>query len=140
MAAVEQERSLRRWTGAFPAEVTAVPLARRIVQSELGEWGWNLEDERVRDVLLVFTELTTNAIRHASGPGDVVRMQIDEIGNCCRIEVFDSRPDLPLLEVQAACDDEHGRGLLLVQGLAHAMGEVVTVTSKKVWASVQLSV
>ncbi|MFG2912252.1 ATP-binding protein [Kitasatospora sp. NPDC048298] len=139
MVAIGRERSLRRWEGSFPAEVTAVPTARRIARSKLGEWGWDVDNERVRDVLLILAELTTNAIRHASESGDVVRVQIDEADGYFRIEVLDSRPDLPLKKVQAARNDEHGRGLLLVQGLAHAMGEELAATTKKVWASVRVA-
>ncbi|MFE4514276.1 ATP-binding protein [Kitasatospora sp. NPDC056783] len=139
MVAVEQEWPLRRWKAAFPADVTAIPMARRVVRSKLGEWGWGSDSERVHDVLLVFAELTTNAIRHASKPGDIVRVLIDETGGYCRIEVRDSRPDLPLLKVRAGGSDEHGRGLLLVQSLAYAMGEELAATTKKVWASVRVA-
>ncbi|MFF4383283.1 ATP-binding protein [Kitasatospora sp. NPDC001547] len=119
--------------------MASVPTARRIVRSKLREWGWESDGERARDVLLVLVELTTNAIRHASKPGDVVRVLVDETDGYCRIEVLDSRPDLPLLAVQADGDDEHGRGLLLVRSLAHAMGEELAATTKKVWVSVRIA-
>ncbi|MFF2119764.1 ATP-binding protein [Kitasatospora sp. NPDC058184] len=119
--------------------MTAIPTARRVARAKLVEWGWDVDDEPALDVLLVFAELTTNAIRHASKPGDVVRVLLDETDGYCRIEVLDSRPDLPLLAVQAGGNDEHGRGLLLVRSLAHAMGEELAATTKKVWASVRVA-
>ncbi|WP_331743539.1 ATP-binding protein [Kitasatospora sp. NBC_01300] len=134
MVAVEHP-TVRRWKGRYRADTDLVPMVRHNVRTELGKWGWDVNGERVGDVLLILTELVSNAIRHGSSPGDSVVVQLDESGGTCRVEVEDSRPDRLLPGALTACG-EHGRGLILVDRLALAVGVVTTATTKKVWASV----
>ncbi|WP_416876420.1 ATP-binding protein [Kitasatospora sp. SC0581] len=134
MVAVEHP-TVRRWKGRYRADTDLVPTVRRSVRSELGKWGWDVRGERADVLLLVLTELLTNAIRHGSGPGDFVVVRLDERGGTCRAEVEDSRPDRLLPGAFTACG-EHGRGLILVDRLALAVGVVTTAMTKKVWASV----
>ncbi|MFJ6380127.1 ATP-binding protein [Kitasatospora sp. NPDC092039] len=135
MVAVERVRSVRHWEGVFPADSDVVPVARHTMRSELRKWGWDVDGGRAGDLLLIFTELVTNAIRHGSSQGDVVVVRLDERGDTCRVEVEDSRPDRLLPEDFTACG-EHGRGLILVNGLALAVGVATAATTKRVWASV----
>ncbi|WP_181970717.1 ATP-binding protein [Kitasatospora xanthocidica] len=134
MVAVEYP-TVRRWKGRYRADTDLVPAVRHSVRSELGKWGWDVRGERADVLLLVLTELLTNAIRHGSGPGDFVVVRLDERGGTCRAEVEDARPDRLLPGAFTACG-EHGRGLILVDRLALAVGVVTTATTKKVWASV----
>ncbi|MFJ4189443.1 ATP-binding protein [Kitasatospora sp. NPDC089509] len=134
MVAVEHPTA-RRWKGRYRAHVDLVPMVRHRVRAELGKWGWDVKGDRAGDVLLILTELLTNAIRHGSGPGDVVVVRVDEQGGICQVEVEDSRPDRLLPDDFMACG-EHGRGLILVDDLALAVGVAATATTKKVWASV----
>ncbi|WP_406205260.1 ATP-binding protein [Kitasatospora sp. NBC_01560] len=137
MVAVKQPRSgLHHWGTTFAATQTMVAVARRDVRSVLTEWGW--EGERADDLVTICSELVTNAIRHASRPGDTVVLRLQEIDGDCRIEVLDSRPDLSLPRTCVPCG-ESGRGLLLVRELADDMDVAVIGTTKKVWARVHLA-
>ncbi|MFF4819836.1 ATP-binding protein [Kitasatospora sp. NPDC001309] len=138
MVAVEQPTPVRHWTGTFVADEAVVPIVRHNARSQLGKWGWDVNGAHAGDVLLVLTELVANAIRHGSGPGDSVVVCLDETGGICQVEVQDSRPDRLLPKVFTA-RGEHGRGLILVDRLALAVGVTTTVTTKKVWASVGLA-
>lgn len=138
MVAVEQPTPVRHWTGTFSADVAVVPVVRHNARSQLGKWGWDVNGAHADDVLLILTELVANAIRHGSGPGDAVVVRLDESGGTCQVEVQDSRPDRLLPKVFAP-HGEHGRGLILVDRLALAVGVATTATTKKVWASVDLA-
>ncbi|MBO1415107.1 ATP-binding protein [Streptomyces sp. FH025] len=135
MVAVEQPTPVRRWERAFTADTDVVPMVRHNVRSELAKWGWDVGGERAGDLLLVLTELLTNAIRHGSRPGDFVVVRLDEHGATCQVEVEDSRPDRLLPDEFTVCG-EHGRGLILVDDLALEVGVAATATTKKVWARV----
>ncbi|MFF1797199.1 ATP-binding protein [Kitasatospora sp. NPDC058263] len=137
MVAVKQPRSgVRQWGTTLEATQTMVAVARRHVRSVLTEWGW--EGEPADDLVTICSELVTNAIRHASRPGDTVDLRLQESDGDCRIEVLDSRPDLSLPRLSVPCG-ESGRGLLLVRELADDMDVAATPTTKKVWARVLLA-
>ncbi|MFJ2866825.1 ATP-binding protein [Kitasatospora sp. NPDC087314] len=138
MVAVEQPAPVRHWTGTFTADAAVVPMVRHGARSQLGKWGWDVKGARADNVLLILTELVSNAIRHGSGPGDSVVVSLDEKGGICQVEVQDSRPDRLLPKVLTS-RGEHGRGLILVDRLALAVGVATTAATKKVWASVDLA-
>ena len=70
----------------FPAAPASVPAARRFVGALLAGWQ---DDERVAEVLLCVSELTTNALVHVGGDGFEVRALVwpervrVEIGDGC---------------------------------------------------------
>ncbi|MER5642072.1 ATP-binding protein [Kitasatospora sp. NPDC002227] len=128
------EKQLRVWQRAFEAAPGSVPAARREVRTVLCAWGWS-ETDRLAEVLLIFSELITNAVSHASKPGDLVRVRIEGGFDGCRLEVQDQRPDLAL-HIMADPDREHGRGLMLVREMAAEMDVNTTKESKIVWARV----
>ncbi|WP_206670985.1 ATP-binding protein [Streptomyces sp. CB01881] len=136
MVAAEQPRTPRRWGATIKASPTTVSMARRRVRTVLEEWG--LESERAHDLVVICSELVTNAIRHASQEGDEVGLRLQEIDGGCRIEVLDSRPDLSLPKTSSP-HGENGRGLILVRELADGMDVVTTCTTKKVQARVLLA-
>ncbi|MFD7450384.1 ATP-binding protein [Kitasatospora sp. NPDC059827] len=138
MVAVEQPAPVRHWTGTFTADAAVVPMVRHSARLQLGKWGWDVNGARADDVLLILTELVANAIRYGSGPGDSVVVRLDENGGTCQVEVQDSRPDRLLPKVFTP-RGERGRGLVIVDRLALAMGVATTATTKKVWASVDLA-
>jgi anti-sigma regulatory factor (Ser/Thr protein kinase) len=90
------------------------------------------EDVRL-DVLLVCTELGSNAYEHADGPRTVrVHRHIDFV----RVEVDDHTPaDLPRLGV-SRLGDTRGRGLTLVAHIARCWGTRNFTGGKTVWAEV----
>jgi serine/threonine-protein kinase RsbW len=71
---------------------------------------------------LLTTELFSNAPLHGTGP--------------IRVEVSDTSPNMPVVTTPAP-DDQHGRGLLLVDALAHQWGVANRPDSsgKTVWCA-----
>ncbi|WP_405020709.1 ATP-binding protein [Kitasatospora sp. NBC_00070] len=135
MASTQAGRQLREWETVWAAAPASVGPARRQVRAVLAERGWPAD--RLDDLLLICSELVTNAVRHAGDPGGEVRIRLLETGDACRIEVTDTRPDLPLPGLPTV-RDEGGRGLLLVRSLAADFGVAGHPgRGKTVWAVVR---
>lgn len=110
----------------LPCERVSVPTARRFVRHILRSWDLAaLEDT----ALLLVSETVTNAICHARGP---LRLHLRHSAREVAVEITDHSSNLPLLRL-ADTDDENGRGLLLVQSLAHTWGTRPTADGKTVW-------
>jgi anti-sigma regulatory factor (Ser/Thr protein kinase) len=101
----------------LPAEDTAVCEARHRVRAILHGWGVTCGD----DMVLVVSELFTNAVRHSgSDQIDVALWTTDAL---VYVEVTDRGPLVGELSPrQADPDDEGGRGLMLVEALAVRWG------------------
>jgi hypothetical protein len=84
------------------------------------------------DAELVVSELVSNAIRHANGE---LRLTLSATDEDLRMEVADGSGTLPIPR-QPDPDDEQGRGLLLVDALAHTWGVDRAGSGKTVWAHV----
>jgi serine phosphatase RsbU (regulator of sigma subunit)/anti-sigma regulatory factor (Ser/Thr protein kinase) len=83
---------------------------------------------------LIVSELVTNALRHAqSSVGLRLRLGQDALF----VEVSDSDTRLPRL-TRATPDDEHHRGLYLVEAMADRWGTRPTPDGKVVWAELAL--
>ncbi|WP_375061431.1 ATP-binding SpoIIE family protein phosphatase [Streptomyces carpaticus] len=104
--------------------------ARRLVRESLA--GWDLTELEDAVELLV-SEVVTNAVRYAERPVSVRLLRTDVL----RCEVDDDVPRLPRLR-QAGPYDEVGRGLYLVQRLAHKWGAARLSTGKLVWFEMSL--
>ncbi|GAA1197392.1 ATP-binding protein [Prauserella alba] len=88
--------------------------ARHTVDAALG-----IGDESLRqNVLLLVTELATNAVVHGSPP---CRLRVRARPERLRIEVSDTDPRQPVV-LHPGPDVDHGRGLLLVAALADDWG------------------
>jgi anti-sigma regulatory factor (Ser/Thr protein kinase) len=104
----------------FSPQAAAVPLARHLLRDWLRLVP--IEPEAIDPVLLVVSELCSNAVRHASGaPGSVhLRAWVED--DDLHVEVGDDGADLAWSDLRA--DDipdpeaEQGRGLFLVRELA----------------------
>ncbi len=115
-----------RWE--LPADATAPSTARSLTARTLGSW--REPAQTVEAAQLAASELVTNAVRHA-GPGVVLQLSRHDDGVV--VEVRDDR-DAPPRWRRAAPDDESGRGLVLVAGLADAWGtRPVRDGGKVVW-------
>ncbi|HSL74528.1 MAG TPA: ATP-binding protein [Ilumatobacteraceae bacterium] len=88
-----------------------------------------VSDERRADLLVVVSELVTNAIRHTRS-GGVVRLWLDD--HSVRVEVDDSAPRLS--PASTTVDQHGGRGLALVARLSTTWGVDLNATGKTVWA------
>jgi anti-sigma regulatory factor (Ser/Thr protein kinase) len=115
----------------FSPDPDQVGAARVFVDSELATWGIAAED-----VLLLVSELATNAVLHARSDFLVrVRAWPDRV----RVEVSDGNSRLPTV-VSVPADAYSGRGLLLLQALSSAWGvESHAAEGKTIWFEVPTS-
>ncbi len=122
----------------FDDESGVVPLARDFTRQALYAWGWlpaATADQRAaaEDVLLVVSELVTNACLHAEGP--------DELWITCdnkviRLEVSDKGTGQPAPRTPHRAGRPGGHGMFIVQRLCLDWGVVRApgVAGKTVWA------
>ncbi|HEY8981306.1 MAG TPA: ATP-binding protein [Streptomyces sp.] len=117
-----------------------VPLARDFARQALYAWGWLPAagaDRRAaaEDVLLVVSELVTNACLHAGGP-DEIRISCDK--KVIRVEVADRGTGQPSPRTPHRAGRPGGHGMFIVQRLCLDWGIVRTagVPGKTVWAEV----
>jgi anti-sigma regulatory factor (Ser/Thr protein kinase) len=117
----------------LPADVAAVAQARCLVGTLLA--GWGLSGEPADDVILILSELVTNAIAHSGGSRIICRVHLR--GDRVRTEVEDERrgTDVPAMR-EPDTYDQGGRGLLLVSRLSIDWGvdEAAGGTGRVVWA------
>lgn len=116
---------------------TAAPaMARRHAAEQLQNW--NLKT-LISDVVLIVSELVTNAVTHGGGPvrHSLRLMSLPDRATSLRVEVVDSgrgwdgpAPRSPF----ADADECHGRGLHLVDALAAEWGHEVLNDGHTVWA------
>ncbi len=91
--------------------------------------GWDVGDDLGDDVLLLLSELATNALVHGHQP---VQVRLRRSARNLVLEVHDSATFLPR-RMRPSDDDEHGRGLQLVSLLAQRWGTRPTPRGKAVW-------
>lgn len=109
----------------FQADAASVPTARRAVRLGLA----GRHDARLDTVLLLATELMSNAVANAEGK---VRLHVADDGGPLRVEVTDSCGKVP--KVRAVPPESlHGRGMLLIASLATAWGHFPVPGGKTVW-------
>ncbi|QIS76292.1 ATP-binding protein [Streptomyces sp. DSM 40868] len=105
--------------------------ARRVVRTALAG---KADGEYLDDVVLVADELVGNAVEHA---GEALAMVIDVYNWGVAVQVRDREAktaEVPEKPLAAGEDDEHGRGLLLVDALASAWGVQRDSAGKRVTA------
>ncbi|MFI6687839.1 ATP-binding protein [Streptomyces sp. NPDC050485] len=119
--------------GPDPAEVGR---ARRWARSRLAGSGIGLDEPLAETLILLISELVTNAVVHTGCPA-VLRMLLgaDDEGGTVRVEVADTSccPPKPR---HAEGDDTNGRGLELVDGLADRWGWQAEGAGKSIWCEV----
>ncbi|AQW53390.1 ATP-binding protein [Streptomyces violaceusniger] len=105
----------------LPRRRSSVPRARALLHSVLADWGVGQEAAEVGE--LVLSELVTNALRVRVPNDRLVEVRIARLVDegVLRLEVSDAGEGKP--EVRKPDEDETGgRGLLLVEALAHRWG------------------
>ncbi|MET8744382.1 ATP-binding protein [Streptomyces sp. NPDC004728] len=112
----------------FEAEPSAVGGLRRAVRKQLTEWSVPALAEEAE---LVVSELAANVIKHV-GRGVAATLVMEATGDRLRIELHDKSYQVPVLS-PVTCDDERGRGLHLLAGMAADWGTLLTATGKSVW-------
>jgi anti-sigma regulatory factor (Ser/Thr protein kinase) len=98
---------------------------------------WNCPREQVDDIVLVVSEVVTNAVQHGAG---VVRLRLLRRRTRVRIEVQDDSPRPPVLLTTAGVTADWGRGLHIVGDLAARWGSRRAGEGKLVWAEVPCGV
>ncbi|MEV6507221.1 ATP-binding protein [Streptomyces sp. NPDC051642] len=120
---------------------SSVRQARELVRKRLAEYG--LQD-LVDIAELLVSELATNAVVHAGGR---YRLTLSLGVGILRCEVADARRHLPRPphrqverddDLDVDPDSENGRGLFLVDALAHRWGSRLVEEGKEVWFELEI--
>ncbi|MDX3354178.1 ATP-binding protein [Streptomyces sp. ME01-24h] len=125
----------QRYQERYPATLEAATQARRDIAHVLETWGL----PQLIDVAeQVVTELVANAVAHTNAPR--VGASITRTGQeSARIVVTDTSRTRPA-RGKPNPEDEHGRGLVLVDALAHDWGSELVRGGKRVWAELRVPV
>ena len=121
------------WRFTAPAVDASVPQARHAVRDLLLRQGVPVADEVVQGLLLIVSELVTNAVRHGSGP---VTLHLTDGSYGLQIEVDDDGPGQPVLLDQDPLTPG-GQGLHLVEALSARWGVDRHALGKTVWFRVR---
>ncbi|MFD4551665.1 SpoIIE family protein phosphatase [Streptomyces sp. NPDC058466] len=111
----------------------AVRHARRFTRRTLRTWG--VSDDGMDAVLLVVSELVTNALVHTDGQ---VRLDLTRINHRLRIAVADNSPRTPIKPTSIGWEATGGRGILLVEAMSAAWGTLPVSGGKQVWCELAL--
>ncbi|MFE2975727.1 ATP-binding protein [Streptomyces sp. NPDC059258] len=129
----------RQWRTLSLGQVSGiVPTARDFARQALHDWGWlpaSTADRRAaaEDVLLVVSELVTNACLHAEGPEE---LRIGRSPKSLRVEVVDRGAGQPAPRTPHRAGRPGGHGMFIVQRLCLDWGVLRTADApgKTVWA------
>ncbi|MFJ8737903.1 ATP-binding protein [Embleya sp. NPDC127516] len=125
-----------RWTIA--PTVAGVPEVRHRLRDLLRAWGVAEEIEEI--LLLVATELTSNAVRHAAIRTERIRITASHTGAEVRLEVADDHPFRPHALLDTGPDAEDGRGLMIVKLMVAEIGGRIDVLSVGAGKSIRVTV
>ncbi|MCQ6555875.1 ATP-binding protein [Streptomyces sp. C10-9-1] len=130
------------WRFTAPAVDASVPQSRRAVRELLVRQGVPVADDTVQGLLLIVSELVTNAVRHAALLSPEVVVELAVGSRWIRVSVEDDHPYRPrALEADSA--QTGGRGLLLVREVTREAGgrcdiEQTAGGGKVIWAELPL--
>jgi anti-anti-sigma factor len=105
--------------------------ARELVTDACEEW--SLPGAAI-PAEIIASELVTNAVRHA---GTAIDLRMTLRDHELRVSVHDRSPRPARMQTPAEADD-HGRGLLIIDAVAAAWGNVPVTEGKVVWATVRV--
>lgn len=114
----------------FAGDVGDAAATRRWTRESLQ----GVSDDELEDVLLIVTELVSNAADHGASPHALRLRHLTEPSRL-RVEVDDASTDLPVLGV-SRLSGNRGRGMVIVDRLAKNWGVVLTSQGKTVWAEI----
>ncbi|MFD5660803.1 ATP-binding protein [Streptomyces hirsutus] len=122
----------RRFRFELAAHPGSPAQARRLTRARLT--GWSVCEDTCDTAALVVSELVTNAIVHTASSHIVCELHDGD--DLVRIAVRDEgcAPGRPRANTRQQPEEEHGRGLLLVDALCHAWGAHEQGPGLLVWA------
>lgn len=127
------------WRFTAPTLESSVPQVRHAVRDLLDRQGVPAGQDVVDDLLLIVSELVTNAVRHAAVLSPQITVEVAVGPGFVRVAVADDHPYRPkALEADDA--KTGGRGLLLVKAVTQEAGgacdvEVTPTGGKVIWAA-----
>ncbi|RST08270.1 ATP-binding protein [Streptomyces sp. WAC07149] len=113
------EQTRRLVLGGATAGVVA--RCRDFTRRALTDWLWPEGSEAEEDLLLLVSEVVTNACLHAGGPRELVLR--NGLG-LLRVEVSDDSPEVPVRRATRDRSRPGGHGLVLLERLAKNWGSV----------------
>jgi len=117
----------------LPATLEAAYAARRALLAHDGALPALVRD----DVLLLLTELVTNAVRHAdTAPGPIVRVEIGLWSDTVRVTVWDEGRGFTYATASSS-DETGGWGLLLVDRIADRWAVAPSPAGTRVWFEIR---
>ncbi|MFF3612145.1 ATP-binding protein [Streptomyces sp. NPDC002580] len=131
------------WRFTAPAVDASVPQARHAVRDLLARQGVPVADDVVQGMLLIVSELVTNAVKHAALLSPMLAVEVAVGAEWVRVSVEDNHPYRPTA-LEADHGQTGGRGLLLVREVTREFGGVCDVEhtadgGKVIWAALPLS-
>ncbi|MDJ0344284.1 ATP-binding protein [Streptomyces sp. H10-C2] len=130
------------WRFTAPAVDSSVPQVRHGVRDLVTAKKVPLGDDLLAGILLIVSELVTNAVRHAALLSPLITIEVAVGADWIRIGVEDNHPYRPKA-LEAEYGDTGGRGLLLVKAITTEAGGMCDVThtetgGKVIWAALPL--
>ncbi|GAA2923317.1 MULTISPECIES: ATP-binding protein [Streptomycetaceae] len=130
------------WRFTAPTVDASVPQARHAVRDLLARQGVPVDDDVLHGLLLIVSELVTNAVKHAALLSPELAVEVAVGAGWIRVAVEDDHPYRP-----TALVTDHGRtggrGLLLVREVTAEAGGTCDVEhtaggGKIIWAALPL--
>jgi anti-sigma regulatory factor (Ser/Thr protein kinase) len=130
------------WRFTTQAVDASVPQARRAVRELLTRQGVPAPDDLVHGLLVIVSELVTNAVKHAAVVSPMLAVEVAVGPEWVRVSVEDEHPYKPTA-LEATSGQTGGRGLLLVREITAEAGGVCDVAGtasggKVIWAALPL--
>lgn len=117
-----------------PDRPDSIPAARAFLIKLLD--GWGIEDQVIEDASLLASELMSNAVKHGAG---IVDLKVEAEDGHLHVGVHDASDTAPIVN-EAGPDSSGGRGMWIVQSIAHDWGTDVDgdEPGKTVWFELAL--
>ncbi|MFI8191205.1 ATP-binding protein [Streptomyces sp. NPDC085946] len=131
------------WRFTAPSVDASVPQARHAVRDLLLRQGVPVSADLAQGLLLIVSELVTNAVRHAAVLSPTLGVEVAVGAEWIRVSVEDNHPYRP-----TALEADHGRtggrGLLLVREITREAGgacdvEYTASGGKVIWVALPLT-